>query len=113
MQTVCETEIIIARGRVRIVERFEVLTRPASPAFEVRVFGRPELLADRIRREGLEVQQNSQGTLTLADADESVAQRVWNWAREAGVGIRAFSMARTSLEQIFLDAVREDDRADS
>ncbi len=113
VQTVCETVIILARGRVRIVERLEVLTRPASPAFEVRVFGQPELLADRIRREGLEVQQNSQGTLRLADADESVARRVWIWAREAGVGIRTFSMARTSLEQIFLDAVREDDRADS
>jgi len=110
VQTVCETVIILARGRVRIVERLEVLTRPASPAFEVRVFGQPELLADRIRREGLEVQQNSQGTLRLADADESVARRVWIWAREAGVGIRTFSMA---LEQIFLDAVREDDRADS
>ena len=59
------------------------------------------------------MQQNSRGTLTLVNANESVARRVWNWAREAGVGIHTFSMARTSLEQIFLDAVREDDRADS
>jgi ABC-2 type transport system ATP-binding protein len=113
VQSVCDTVIILARGRVRIVERLEVLTRPASPAFEVRVFGQPDLLADRIRREGFEVQQNSQGTLTLVDADEKAAQRVWNWAREAGVGIRTFTAARNSLEQIFLEAVREDDRADS
>ncbi|MHC4180216.1 MAG: ABC transporter ATP-binding protein [Planctomycetota bacterium] len=113
VQTVCDTVIILARGRVRIVERLEVLTRPASPAFHVRVFGEPDLLADRIRREGFEVHENSQGTLTLVDADEKAARRVWNWAREAGVGIRTFTAARNSLEQIFLEAVREDDRADS
>jgi ABC-2 type transport system ATP-binding protein len=113
VQSICDTVIILARGRVRIVERLEVLTRPASPALEVRVFGQPELLAERIRREGVEVRQNPQGALTLVAADEDVARRVWSWAREAGVGIRALTAARNSLEQIFLDAVREDDRADS
>ena len=112
VQTICDTVIILARGRVRVMEQLEVLTRPASPAFRVRVFGNPDLLADRIRSEGFEVQQNSQGTLTLVDADEKAARRVWNWAREVGVGIRAFSPARNSLEQIFIEAVQEDDRAD-
>jgi len=109
VQSICDTVIILARGRVRIVERLEVLTRPASPALEVRVFGQPELLAERIRREGVEVRQNPQGALTLVAADEDVARRVWSWAREAGVGIRALTAARNSMEQIFLDAVREDE----
>jgi ABC-2 type transport system ATP-binding protein len=113
VQSVCDTVIILARGRVRISERLEVLTRPASPTFHVRVFGQADLLAERMRREGVEVHQNHQGTLTLVDADEQAASRVWGWAREAGVGIRSFTAARNSLEQIFLDAVREGDRADS
>ncbi len=108
VQSICDSVIILARGRVRMVERLEVLSRPASPCFEVRVFGEPELLADRIRREGIEVRQGPQATLTLADADANVAQRVWGWAREAGVGIRSFTAAQNSLEQIFLEAVRED-----
>ena len=113
VQTVCDTVIILARGRVRVVERLEVLTVPASPAFEVRVFGQPDLLVERIRREGFEVQQDNQGTLTLVDADQQAARRVWTWAREVGVGIRSFTAARNSLEEIFLEAVREDHRADS
>ena len=113
VQMICDTVIILARGRVRVVERLDVLTVPSSPALEIRVFGQPDLLADRIRREGLDVQQSSQGTLTLVDADQQAARRVWSWAREAGVGIRSFSPARNSLEQIFLDAVREEHRADS
>ncbi len=111
VQSICDTVIILARGRMRIVERLEVLTRPASPAVEVRVFGQPEPLADRIRRAGIEVRQDPQGTLTLVDADQQAVERVWSWAREAGVGIRALKPARNSLEQIFLEAVREDDRA--
>ena len=108
VQTICDTVIIVAKGRVRIVERLEVLTRPVSPAYRVRVFGTAAALAERIRREGTDVQTGPDDTLTLATADEEVVRRVWDWAREAGVGIRTLLPDQNSLEQIFLDAVRED-----
>ena len=113
VQATCDTVIILAKGRVRIGERLEVLSRPASPALHVQVLGQAEKLLERIRHAGIEVQLNPDGTLTLAEADQQVAGRVWGWAREAGVGIRALMPAHNSLEEIFLDAVREDDRADS
>jgi len=108
VQTICDTVVIVAKGRVRIVERLEVLTRPVSPAYRVRVFGPAAALAERIRREGTDVQTGPDDTLTLATADEEVVRRVWDWAREAGVGIRTLLPDQNSLEQIFLDAVRED-----
>ena len=108
VQTICDTVIIMAKGRVRIVERLEVLMRPISPAYRVRVFGPAVALAERIRREGLDVQTGPDDALTLATADEGVVRRVWDWAREAGVGIRTLLPDQNSLEQIFLDAVRED-----
>ncbi len=105
VQSICDTVIILAKGRVRIVERLEVLRRPASPAFHVRVLGPAERLAERIRREGIEVHWDRNGTLTLAEADEELAQRVWDWARQVGVGIREFTPSRNSLEQIFLELI--------
>ena len=108
VQTICDTVIIVAKGRVRIVERLEVLTRPVSPAYRVRVFGSAAALAERIRRAGMDAQPGPDDTLTLATADEEVVRRVWDWAREAGVGIRTLLPDQNSLEQIFLDAVRED-----
>ncbi len=113
VQGICDTVIILARGRVRVVERLEVLSRPVSPALHVRVFGQSDLLVERIRREGLDVQQDEDGMLTVGDAHAGVAERVWSWAREVGVGIRTLTAARNSLEQIFLDAVKEEHRADS
>jgi len=77
------------------------------------VLGPAGPLADRMRRERLEVREESSDALAVSAADGAMVQRVWQWAREAGVGIRALVPAQNSLEQIFLDAVREGSHADS
>ena len=112
VQSICDTVVILAKGRVRIVDSLETLCRPASPVYEVRVFGQAGPLVERIEREGLPVAVQPDGTLSLTSADTAVTDRVWDWARESGVGIRSLLPARNSLEQIFLDAVREDAHAD-
>jgi ABC-2 type transport system ATP-binding protein len=107
VQAICDTVVILAKGRVRVVDRLETLRRPTSPVWRVRVLGQASTLAARMRRAGLEVETESGDTLAVSTADGGVVQRVWDWAREAGVGIRALVPAQNSLEQIFLDAVRE------
>jgi len=111
VQAVCDAVVILARGRVRLADRLDVLNRPASPSFRVSVFGDVELLAEQIRRQGIEVEHGSDGMLTVSDLDGGVIRDVWNWAREVGVGIQKLIPAENSLEAIFLDAVREDERA--
>jgi ABC-2 type transport system ATP-binding protein len=113
VQVVCNTVVILAHGRVRLVERLDVLSRPVSPSFQVGVFGDAELLADRIRLQGIAVAHSGDGSLTVDDPDERVIRDIWQWAKEVGVGIRKLTPAKNSLEAIFLDAVGEDERADS
>ncbi|MHC4398220.1 MAG: ABC transporter ATP-binding protein [Planctomycetota bacterium] len=113
VQATCQSVIILAKGMVRLTGQLDVLSRPAAPSLEVRPFGDAEPLADRIRQEGYEVEQDSDGVLTVNGADESVLRGIWTWAHEVDVGIRTLIPARTSLEQIFLEAVREDDHAHS
>jgi ABC-2 type transport system ATP-binding protein len=113
VQTICDTVVILARGRVRLVDRLDVLDRPSSPSFRVGVFGDAALLAERMSRQGVEVERNGGGLLTVSDPDGSIIHEIWNWARETGVGIQKLYPAKNSLEAIFLDAVREDESADS
>ncbi len=113
VQAVCDSVVILAKGRVRLVDRLEVLSRPASPAFQVQVFGDGDLLAARIRRQGIQVERAGNGTLSVTDPDGCVMEEIWNWAREVGVGIQKLAPARNSLETVFLDAVKEVEHADS
>lgn len=112
VQALCDTVVILAKGRVRVVDRLETLCRPAEPIYRIRVLGQPAPLAERIRREGLEVHAEANGTLRVTSHDPEITQRVWDWARQTAVGIRTLEPARNSLEQIFLEAVREDAHAD-
>ena len=113
VQSICQDVIILSKGRVQVVDSLEVLRRPASPTYHLRVLGSPEALAERIRSEGFDVQTEEGGTLVLEGGGQNAIRNVWRWAQEAGVSIRALAPARNSMEQIFLDAVREDEDADS
>jgi len=112
VQSVCKTVVILAQGSVEVVDSLEALSRPASPRYHVRVLGNAEALVQRIERAGIEVHRGQNGQLTLEGADATSARRVWDWARETEVAIREFTPARNSLEQIFLDAVQGESRAD-
>jgi len=108
VQSICDKVIILAKGKVRMSEGLDVLSRPASPAVVVRVQGAADLLQERIQREGIAVRSTGKGSLVLNDPNQDVTRHIWEWAREAGVGIRTLTPSRNSLEQVFLDAVRED-----
>jgi ABC-2 type transport system ATP-binding protein len=108
VQAICDAVVILARGRVRVSERLEVLSRPAAPAFHLRVLGDGGPLVERIQGAGVDVRVADDGLITVGSNDAELQQRVWQWAREREVSIRSFAPARNSLEQIFLDAVRED-----
>jgi ABC-2 type transport system ATP-binding protein len=111
VQTLCEAVIILAKGRVRVVDRLDALSRPASPACHLRVVGPVERLADRLGREGVAVLAAVGGQLTISTVGEAAPPEIWHWAREAGVTISSLVPARTSLEEIFLEAIREEAHA--
>ena len=110
VQAVCDAVVILAHGRVRVAEKLDVLSRPAAPAFQLRVVGSPDRLVERIRRDGIKVDVSADQTVTVHGRDELMHSQLWQWARDTGVGIRRLVPARNSMEQIFLDAVRDDDR---
>jgi ABC-2 type transport system ATP-binding protein len=107
VQAVSHAVIILARGRVQIADRLEKLSHPSSPSIHARLVGEANGFVDALRRQRLEVEVAGEGVVVSGDSPDQLARRVWQVAREAGVGIRSLEPARNSLETIFLNAVRE------
>jgi ABC-2 type transport system ATP-binding protein len=113
VQSCCDNVVIMARGTVRRIETLEVLSKPSSPALFVRTTTSPDALVARIKQEGGEVIIRDDGSLVVDSRNERVIRELWQWADECGVSIRTLKPSRNSLEEVFLEAVRGDSRADS
>jgi ABC-2 type transport system ATP-binding protein len=111
VQAVCDNVVIMASGRIRLTDQMKTLRRSAVPAVHVTVLGSIEALAAEAQRAGFETQQDSNGRLTILGFTEDAGVRLWHWAHAARVALRSVTPARTSLEQMFREAIQEDSRA--
>jgi ABC-2 type transport system ATP-binding protein len=113
VQAICDDVVIMVGGRVRVVERLAVLSRPSSPMFSVRLTGSVETFRERVKAEGYELRTGREGALTIHGLGEDAAEHIWRWSRETGVALRSMVPATNSLEDVFLQAIRESDVANS
>jgi ABC-2 type transport system ATP-binding protein len=107
VQSISDSVVILARGRVQIADRLAELNRPVSPSLEIRLHGKPDPFVDLIRQRGVPVTVQPSGTLVLQGIPNELAEPVWQAARDSGVGVRSMISSRNSLEEIFINAVRE------
>jgi ABC-2 type transport system ATP-binding protein len=111
VQAVCDNVVIMAGGRIRLTDQMKALRRSAVPAVHVAVLGSTEALAAEAQRAGFETRQEANGRLTILGLGDDSGERLWQWAHAARVALRSVTPARTSLEQMFRDAIQEDSRA--
>lgn len=107
VQTVCDQVVIISRGEIRRNESLETLSKPTAPTVTVRVLGNSTNFLRMLERGGMEVQNDFTGELVIAGKKDSVAEEVWSIAQKAGVSIQSLHPARNSLEEIFIQTVKE------
>jgi ABC-2 type transport system ATP-binding protein len=112
VQSISDYVVILARGRVQVSERLNELSRPATPALEVRLLGSSSRFVDVIRGRGIGVTAQSNGPVILEGAPDELAGQVWQAAGECGVGVRSMTPSQNSLEEIFLNAVRGEPQVD-
>ncbi len=108
VQAVSQSVIILAGGRVRVADQLEVLSRPANPGVHVGLLGPAEPFIAALTARGVAVDTTPQGTLRVQGAETQIERMVWSVARDCGVGIKSLRPSRNSLEEIFLNAVREE-----
>ena len=108
VQAISDSVVILARGQVHLAGRLQQLSHPNSPSVQVRVLGEPETYAEALRRNGMAVEANSGGMLTVMGPHERLSQELWRIAHQERVGLQTLVPSRNSLEEIFLSAVREE-----
>lgn len=107
VQAVSNAVVILASGRVRVSERLEQLSVPTEPSLRVKVLGDIDAFQSQLEQAGLPIRTGVNGAITVEGHHEELAERIWQLARQAGVGVRSIEPSRNSLEEIFLTAVRE------
>lgn len=113
VRQVCDQVVILVRGRVRIADSLENLSRPAQPGLHLSVIEGADRFAEHLRSRGLDAEISRGHWLRVRGIEAHEAARLWRLGVEAGVAIERLEPARNSLEQTFLDAVRADQHADS
>ena len=100
VQAASDAVVILAEGQVRVSDKLDVLSRPASPSVLVRtVATNHQAFARGLRDAGLtvEIDQENQA-MAVRGAEETVVDTIWRVAHETETGIRSLSPARNSLE---------------
>jgi ABC-2 type transport system ATP-binding protein len=113
VQSVCDRVVIFARGTVKVSDSLEALCRMPDPSVTLQVTGDCQKLLARLGQQGLRAKLLLSQQIQVVGDAESLSPMLWEAAAESDCVIRSVTPSKNSLEQIFLDAVREVHRADS
>ncbi|WP_165251929.1 ABC transporter ATP-binding protein [Paludisphaera soli] len=104
VEAVCEYVVVLGRGRVLAQGRIDELKQPHSQEFELRVRGDQALFADVLARRGVRTEPIDDHLRVSLPDGEGVAA-LWEAADEASEQIRLLRPRRSTLEEVFLQAV--------
>ncbi len=107
VQTVSDSVIILAHGKVRIADNLQALSKPAEPAVKLRILGHNDDFIGAALAAGLDAETTNDGRIIVRGEIEMLQERIWQLASEANVVIRSLAPSRNSLEDIFISAVQE------
>ena len=113
VRQICDHVIILAGGEVRLSESLDVLMRPSAPGVNIRTVGDATPLVESLRGHGHSIQQSEATSFFVEGLDVRETGGIWELAAAAGVGVLSMTPVRNSLEEIFMNAVREGQHANS
>jgi ABC-2 type transport system ATP-binding protein len=113
VQSVCDQVVILARGEIRLNTTFEEINRPRIPSVTLTLLAENPEFAEKLERAGLKVERIPGGEWLVTGQDYTVAETVWQLAQASGATLQSLKPARNSLEEIFLEAVKESPDANS
>jgi ABC-2 type transport system ATP-binding protein len=111
VRQVCDHVIILAGGEVCLSESLELLMRPSAPGVNIRTAADASRLVDLLRGRGHAIQQGDPMSFFVEGIDVRNTSHIWELAAAAEIGVLSMTPVRNSLEQIFMNAVREDQHA--
>lgn len=113
VRQVCDQVIILVAGQVRLSETLQVLLRPSAPGVSIRTTSDATPLIEQIRQRGYVIEQTDAVNFFVERLDIQEATPIWEIAADTEVGLLSVTPVGNSLEQIFMNAVREEQHANS
>jgi ABC-2 type transport system ATP-binding protein len=107
VEAVCEDVVVLGRGRLLAQGRIEELKEAHDRQYELRVKGDQRSFAGRLAERGIEVSPHDDHLLVQLPVG-TTAHVLWETAAGLGEQVRALRPRRSTLEEIFLSAVAED-----
>jgi ABC-2 type transport system ATP-binding protein len=106
VERVCDHVMVLGRGRLLAQGRIDELKEPHDHQFEVRVKGEQLTFAARLAARGI-VARPMDDHLLVQFPEGASCQALWETAGEAGEQVRCLRPRRSTLEEVFLSAVAE------
>jgi ABC-2 type transport system ATP-binding protein len=106
VERVCDQVIVMGRGRLIAQGLIEEMKQPHESEFEVRVKGDPLAFASRLQAKGMDAAPVEDHLLVKLPTG-GTSRLVWEAAEQSGEQVRAIRPRRSTLEEVFLTAVSE------
>jgi ABC-2 type transport system ATP-binding protein len=106
VEAVCDHVMVLGGGRLLAQGRIDDLKQPHDLQFELRVKGEQALFAERLAARGIRSEPVDDHLLVLLPMGV-VPAAVWETALDAGEQIRSLRPRRSTLEEVFLNALAE------
>jgi ABC-2 type transport system ATP-binding protein len=104
VEAVCDDVMVLGRGKLLAQGAIKDLKQGHAGAFEVRLKGDPAPFLDRLRNRGGEAKFHEDLWQVQLNNGET-SEAIWKIAADANVQIRHLRPQRSSLEEVFLQAV--------
>lgn len=108
---VCERVIIISKGVITRDGRIDELTTQREGQYEVRVRDNKEAYRERLMGLGFTCMDQQNGNLLVTKPESVDELAMFEAARDSNTQLRHFEPVRHSLEEIFMQAIRENEHA--
>jgi ABC-2 type transport system ATP-binding protein len=111
VRQVCDHVIILAGGKVRLSESLEKLLRPSAPGVKIRTASDAAGLVEQLAARGHSILSSDPTNFFVEGLDIQKSSHIWDLAAATGVGLLSMAPVGNSLEQVFMNAVREEQHA--
>ena len=114
VQAICDHVVILAQGQLKLNDRLDVLNQTSEPTVTICFDGDRKTFCEMLQQNQLNVTAGENSNELHANgAFEDLSERVWRSADQASIRIHSIAPARNSLEEIFMQTVREANVANS
>ncbi|MCR9198116.1 MAG: ABC transporter ATP-binding protein [Planctomycetaceae bacterium] len=113
VKVVCDAVTIVASGKVRLTAPLDELLRSPNPEVTIALGSDASAFQSALQADGLDCQLSGKSAVRVPGIAEDVAHRIWRVAESCEAVIQNLTPSQSSLEEVFLNVVRESQSADS